>query len=78
VQIVLHGTNEFIPEILTKCIERGITRVNVNKMVLSDYFAYTAEKTGKVPLTELIETSTELIRKQCEGWIDAMGCAGKA
>ncbi|THZ84352.1 aldolase [Aureobasidium pullulans] len=78
VQIVLHGTNEFIPSILNKCIERGVTRVNVNKMVLSDYFAYTAEKTGKVPLTELVETSTELIKKQCEGWIDAMGCAGKA
>ncbi|KAH0355199.1 aldolase, partial [Aureobasidium melanogenum] len=78
VQIVLHGTNEFIPEILNKCIERGVTRVNVNKMVLSDYFAYTAEKTGKVPLTEQLETGTDLIKKQCEYWIDNMGCAGKA
>ncbi|KAH0286652.1 aldolase [Aureobasidium namibiae CBS 147.97] len=78
VQIVLHGTNEFIPEILSKCIERGVTRVNVNKMVLSDYFAYTAEKTGKVPLTEQLETGTDLIKKQCEYWIDHMGCAGKA
>ncbi|KAH0345676.1 aldolase, partial [Aureobasidium melanogenum] len=78
VQIVLHGTNEFIPEILSKCIERGVTRVNVNKMVLSDYFAYTAEKTGKVPLTEQLETGTDLIKKQCEYWIDNMGCAGKA
>jgi fructose-bisphosphate aldolase class II len=78
VQIVLHGTNEFIPEILSKCIERGVTRVNVNKMVLSEYFAYTAEKTGKVPLTEQLETGTDLIKKQCEYWIDHMGCAGKA
>ncbi|KAG8626390.1 hypothetical protein KVT40_005335 [Elsinoe batatas] len=78
VQIALHGTNEFIPEILNKCIERGVTRVNVNKMVLSDYFEYTNANTGKVPLTELLETGTNLIQKQCEGWMDAMGCSGKA
>ncbi|TKX20534.1 fructose-bisphosphate aldolase-like protein 2 [Elsinoe australis] len=78
VQIALHGTNEFIPEILNKCIERGVTRVNVNKMVLSDYFEYTNANIGKVPLTELLETGTKLIQKQCEGWMDAMGCAGKA
>lgn len=78
VQIVLHGTNEFTPEILNKCIERGVTRVNVNKMVLSDYFEFVAKNTGKIPLTTLLEQGTALIQAQCEGWIDAMGCAGKA
>lgn len=78
VQIVLHGTNEFIPEILNKCIERGVTRVNVNKMVLSDYLEYIAQKTGKVPLTTVLDEGTQLIQKQCEGWMDAMGCSGKA
>ena len=77
-QVVLHGTNEFIPSILNKCIERGVTRVNVNKMVLSDYFEYVGSNTGKVPLTELLETGTSLIQKQCEDWMDAIGCAGKA
>ncbi|KAK5136101.1 hypothetical protein LTR08_004151 [Meristemomyces frigidus] len=78
VQIVLHGTNEFPPEIMAKCIERGVTRVNVNKLVLSDYNAYVAEHTGKVPLTELLERGTELIQKQCEEWMDHLGCSGKA
>ncbi|KAL1297368.1 hypothetical protein AAFC00_004908 [Neodothiora populina] len=77
VQVVLHGTNEFIPEILNECIERGVTRVNVNKMVLSDYFEYVNANTGKVPLTELLETGTAKIQAQCEGWMDAMGCSGK-
>lgn len=77
VQVVLHGTNEFIPEILNKCIERGVTRVNVNKMVLSDYFEYVHANTGKVPLTELLEQGTAKIQAQCEGWMDAMGCSGK-
>lgn len=78
VQVVLHGTNEFTHEIMAKCVERGVTRVNVNKLVLSDYYAYAAQNTGKVPLTQLLETSVSLIQKQCEGWMDALGCSGKA
>lgn len=78
VQLVLHGTNEFTPEILNKCIQRGVTRVNVNKMVLSNYLAHIEEKTGKVPLTSVIEDGTRLIQMQCEGWMDAIGCSGKA
>lgn len=75
---MLHGTNEFTPEIMSKCIERGITRVNVNKLVLSKYNAYVAENTGKVPLTQLLERGTDLIQGMCEGWMDDLGSSGKA
>lgn len=78
VQIVLHGTNEFPPDIMTKCIERGVTRINVNKLVLSDYNAYVEKNTGKVPLTKLMEEGTSLMQKQMEGWMDAIGSSGKA
>ncbi|CZT20666.1 probable fructose-bisphosphate aldolase [Ramularia collo-cygni] len=78
VQIVLHGTNEFPEEVMAKCIERGVTRINVNKLVLSDYNKYVEENTGKVPLTQLMETGTSLIQKQMEGWMDAIGSSGKA
>ncbi|SMY22885.1 unnamed protein product [Zymoseptoria tritici ST99CH_1A5] len=78
VTVVLHGTNEFPKDIMAKCIERGVTRVNVNKLVLSDYNAYVDEYTGKVPLTQLMEKGTELIQKQTEEWMDAIGSTGKA
>lgn len=78
VQIVLHGTNEFPHDIMAKCIERGVTRINVNKLVLSNYNAYVEEKTGKVPLTKLMEEGTALIQKQTEEWMDAIGSSGKA
>jgi len=78
VTIVMHGTNEFTPEITMNCIKRGVTRVNVNKMVLSDYFEYTNANTGKVPLTTLLEKGTSLIQAQCEQWMDDIGCSGKA
>ena len=78
VQIALHGTNEFTPEIAMKCIERGVTRMNVNKLVLSDYNEYVSANTGKVPLTQLLEKGTALIQAQTEGWMDAIGSSGKA
>lgn len=63
---------------MAKCIERGVTRINVNKLVLSDYNKYVEEHTGKVPLTQLMEKGTTLIQKQMEGWMDAIGSSGKA
>lgn len=77
-QVVLHGTNEFTPEILEKCIERGVTRVNANKLVLEDYNNYIAENTGKMPLTQVIEEGTARIQKQLEGWMDSIRSSGKA
>lgn len=78
VQVVLHGTNEFPHDIMAKCIERGVTRINVNKLVLSNYNQYVAENTGKVPLTQLMEKGTSLMQQQMEEWMDAIGSSGKA
>lgn len=78
VQIVLHGTNEFPPDIMAKCIERGVTRINVNKLVLDKYNTYTTENWGKVPLTQLMEKGTDLIQELTEKWMDAIGSTGRA
>lgn len=78
VLIALHGTNEFTPQIMASCIERGVTRVNVNKLVLSHYNKYVGENTGKVPLTNLLEKGTALIQESCEAWMDHLKCSGKA
>lgn len=77
-QVVLHGTNGFPADIMQKCIKHGVTRINVNKLVLDEYYAYTAEYTGKVPQTELIAKGTELTQKACELWMDRIGSSGKA
>ncbi|KAL1582583.1 hypothetical protein WHR41_08538 [Cladosporium halotolerans] len=78
VQVVLHGTNEFPPDIMAKCIERGVTRINANKLVLSEYNDFIAQKTGKVPLTQVIEDGTTIIQKQMEFWMDHIKSSGKA
>ena len=76
--MVLHGTNEFTPEIMKKCVEHGMTPVNVNKLVLSNYSTYVAKNTGKVPLTELMQTGTMLMQELIEEWMDVVGSTGKA
>lgn len=78
VQNVLHGTNGFPPEIVQKCIKYGITRINVNKIVMDPYFEWIEKNTGKKPLTELVSEGTAIIQKTCEKWMDIIGSSGKA
>ncbi|RDW59881.1 aldolase-2 [Coleophoma cylindrospora] len=76
--LVLHGTNTFPDKIMQGCIKGGMTRCNVNELVLHKYSKYVAENTGKAPLTELLETGTGLIQELIEYQMDVMGSTGKA
>lgn len=76
--LVLHGTNTFPDEIMQGCIKGGMTRCNVNDLVLHKYNKYVAENTGKVPLTELMGKGTSLIQELIEYQMDVMGSTGKA
>lgn len=63
---------------MAKCIERGVTRINANKLVLDEYNDYIAQNTGRVPLTQLIEEGTAKIRERLEWWMDNIKSSGKA
>jgi fructose-bisphosphate aldolase, class II len=78
VQLVLHGTNEFTEDILRSCVQRGMTRLNVNDLVLWRYNEFVKENTGKVPLTELMEQGTQLIEERLGWMMDVIGSTGKA
>ena len=78
VQIVMHGTNEFTADILKKCVQAGMTRLNVNDLVLWKYNQYVKENTRKVPLTDLMEKGTQLIQERLEWMMDVIGSSGKA
>lgn len=75
---MLHGTNEFTEDILRSCVQRGMTRLNVNDLVLWRYNEYVKENTGKVPLTELMEQGTQLIQERLVWMMDVIGSTGKA
>lgn len=74
----MHGTNEFTEELLRDCIQRGMTRLNVNDLVLWRYNEYVGRNTGKVPLTELMEHGTQLIQERLEWMMDVIGSSGRA
>lgn len=38
--IVFYGINDFFEDIMKKCIVGGVFKINVNKLVLDDYFVY--------------------------------------
>jgi fructose-bisphosphate aldolase class II len=76
--MVLHGTNGFPESIMSDCVKHGMTRCNVNELVLNKYSTYVAENTGKVPLTELMEEGTKFIQELVEWQMDVVGSTGKA
>ncbi|KAL1619954.1 hypothetical protein SLS56_009873 [Neofusicoccum ribis] len=78
VRIALHGTNGFKPELVRQCIAAGVSKINVNKLVLDDYFDHLAAKAGKIPHTVLMEEGTEKVISQTVEWMEACGSAGKA
>lgn len=77
-QLVLHGTNTFPDDTMRGCVKGGMTRCNVNELVLHRYSKYVEENTGKVPLTELMGKGTSLIQELIEHQMDIMGSTGKA
>ncbi|KXH36997.1 fructose-bisphosphate aldolase class-II [Colletotrichum simmondsii] len=77
VLMALHGTNDFSPEIMRKCIDNGAIKLNVNKLLLEVWNVHLREN-AKKPLTQLMEDGMNILQKETERWIDICGSADKA
>ncbi|PGH12698.1 hypothetical protein AJ80_06644 [Polytolypa hystricis UAMH7299] len=78
VRLVLHGADPFTKEIFDKCVECGVSKVNINKVMNNEYLRVQSEKAGKFPLTSLLEETTDAMQKAVEGVMDLLGSTGKA
>ena len=78
VRVVLHGTNDFPEDIMTKCIRGGCSKINVNKLVLQDYNEYLKVAAPTTMLTKLMEEGVEKVVSLTETWMHRCGSAGKA
>jgi fructose-bisphosphate aldolase, class II len=78
VRIVLHGTNDFPNAIMRDCVRGGCTKINVNKLVMSDYHKYMQEKAATTPLTTFMEEGTAHLQRLMEWQMDVTGSTGKA
>ena len=78
VRIVLHGTNDFPGHVMQQCIDGGVSKVNVNKLVLDDYLSHLKQNASKLGLTTLLEEGVNEVRKLMEWQMDVVGSAGKS
>lgn len=78
VRVVLHGTNSFSEEVMAKCINGGVSKINVNKLVLDDYNEYLKAAAATTSLTTLMEEGVDKVVRLCELWMHRCGSAGKA
>ncbi|KAF9889342.1 hypothetical protein FE257_007452 [Aspergillus nanangensis] len=75
-RLVLHGTNDFSPELTKACIEAGVTKVNVNKLVLDPWHEYTRANAQK-PLTQLMAEGMDVLTASMKRWMDIVGSSGQ-
>lgn len=77
VVMALHGTNDFAPEIMQRCIQRGAIKLNINKLILDSWNVYVKEH-AQEPLMQLMDGGMDVLQAEVERWMDICGSSGKA
>ena len=78
VELVLHGTNGFEPELMKDCIKAGVTKININKLILQCWNDHLEANAHKLPLTRLIDGGIEVLQAEVERWIDIVASSNHA
>lgn len=77
VSMALHGTNDFTPAIMKRCIASGTVKLNVNKLLLEAWNVH-LESHAHLPLMQLISEGMDVLQAEVERWMDICGSSGKA
>ncbi len=78
VRIVAHGTNGWAPELMKQCIAAGVSKININRLILNEYYGHLHANTSKLSHTVLIEEGTAKVIEETVRWAEICGSAGKA
>jgi len=78
VGLVLHGTNDFEPDLMKACIRAGVTKININKLILENWHTHLSDNAHRLPLTQLIDGGIKILQAETERWMDIVGSSGKA
>lgn len=78
VRIVAHGTNEWPDDILQQVIQAGVSKINVNRLVLDDYLKHLRANAASMPLTRLIDEGVVHTMRLQEEQMDIAWSSGKA
>lgn len=75
---MLHGTNGFEDDLVRECVAAGVSKININKLVLEDYNEHLKASAASLPQTKLIDEGTEHVVRLQEHQMIVAGSAGKA
>ncbi|KAH7074253.1 fructose-bisphosphate aldolase [Paraphoma chrysanthemicola] len=78
VLIALHGTNDFPPEVMQRCIRSGAIKLNVNKLLLEVGNVVLRKNAASWSIPKLIDEQIRVIQAETERWMDICGSSGKA
>jgi len=78
VRIVLHGTNAFDQSMFQECVRAGVSKINVNKLVIDPWKEMMGKRQNFLPITKLMEDSIDIFRREVERLMDECGSSGKA
>ncbi|KAJ5187258.1 hypothetical protein N7449_010252 [Penicillium cf. viridicatum] len=78
VRLALHGTNGVAPELIKRCVAAGVSKINVNRLVLDDYYDHLRTNVNKMTHTQLIEEGIQKVADLTVKWMEICGSAGKA
>ncbi|KAF4762403.1 hypothetical protein HAV15_007383 [Penicillium sp. str.  len=70
VRLALHGTNGFAPELIKRCVAAGVSKINVNRLVLDDYYDHLRANVNKMTHTQLIEEGIQKVADLTVKWME--------
>ena len=76
VRLVLHGTDGFDEGIYKRCVEGGVTKVNINGVLNRRYMD--VQREVGVGVSETMEVGTRVMQEAIEECMDMLGSTGKA
>jgi fructose-bisphosphate aldolase class II len=76
-RLVLRRTNGVQPELMKQCIAAGVTKININRLVLDDYVHLRSE-VNMISYTAVVEQGVGKVMDLTREWMEICGSAGKA
>lgn len=78
VRVVLHGTNGFTKDLIHQCVAAGVSKINVNKLILEDFQTHLELNASKLSLTQLLEAGMVEVQRCTEEQMDICMSSGQA
>lgn len=63
---------------MRSCVAAGVSKINVNRLVLESYYEHLKTNVGNLPHTTLIEQGVQKVVQLTMEWMEICGSANKA